>query len=142
MQNQEKDRSPLNQEVNRQLTSLTTAVADIRKDIEALAARVVTLEALPRQSAGARLRDDSPSPALMMDEESFWSLIGTSSLLPRLATICFLLVVALMLRVLTDSGTINLHFGSFLGITYALGLIGIGAKMLAANRRLAPVFPV
>lgn len=117
------------------------ALAEIQQRLEVLAARVSALEALPLISSSMKQKNEPP-PSIMMDEEGFWSWIGTSTILPRVAAICFLLVIALMLRVLSDSGVMNLQVGSFIGISYALSLIIIGGKMLGGKNRLAPVFPV
>ncbi|MDH3359969.1 MAG: hypothetical protein OEL55_03780 [Desulfobulbaceae bacterium] len=121
--------------------STTEAINAINHRLDTLTARVAAMEALPAMAAAEKQKPDTPPP-LLMDEEGFWSWIGTSTVLPRIAAICFLMVVALMLRVLTDSGVINLQFGSFIGIAYALGLIILGGKMLGKKNRLAPVFPV
>ena len=125
-----------------QLTSLNKSITAINQQLDKLTARVATLEDIPSVATAVKQRTDGPPPQILMDEEGFWSWIGTSTVLPRIAAICFLMVIALMLRVLTDSGVMNLQFGSFIGITYALGLIILGGRMLAKNNRLAPVFPV
>ncbi|MDH4321608.1 MAG: hypothetical protein OEV73_08955 [Desulfobulbaceae bacterium] len=115
---------------------------EIEERLDVLAARVAAIEALPMITAATKQKNEVPPPPMMMDEEGFWSWIGTSTVLPRVASICFLMVIALMLRVLTDSGVINLQLGSFIGIAYALGLIIFGGRLMARNNRLAPVFPV
>ncbi|MDH3392890.1 MAG: hypothetical protein OEL66_02710, partial [Desulfobulbaceae bacterium] len=124
------------------LSSPNPAIVALSKRLDELTTRVATLESLPSVALAAKQQNNEPPPPIMMDEEGFWSWIGTSTVLPRVAAICFLMVIALMLRVLTDSGVMNLQFGSFIGITYALSLIIIGGRMLAKKNRLAPVFPV
>ncbi len=62
-------------------------------------------------------------------------------LLPRLATICFLLVIALILRTITDNQIINPRIGSLLGMAYAALLIVTGWRLYEKKSRLAPVFP-
>lgn len=62
--------------------------------------------------------------------------------LSRLATTCFVLVVALILRTVTDNGMVEKHLGSLLGSGYALALIGWGWRLYERQSRLAPVFPV
>ena len=125
-----------------QLIAMNNAISGINNRLDELTARLATLESLPSVASAVKHQNEGPPPPIMMDEEGFWSWIGTSTVLPRIAAICFLMVVALMLRVLTDSGVMNLQFGSFIGITYALGLIILGGRMLAKKNRLAPVFPV
>jgi hypothetical protein len=66
---------------------------------------------------------------------------GTGSLLSRVATVCFILVVALILRTITDSEIINTRLGSLFGMMYAAALILVGWWLYARQNRLAPVFP-
>jgi hypothetical protein len=68
-------------------------------------------------------------------------LFDTSALLPRISTICFLLVIALILRTITDNQIIDTRAGSILGMAYAGVLILLGWRLYAKNSRLAPVFP-
>jgi hypothetical protein len=63
-----------------------------------------------------------------------------TSLLPRLATICFVLVFALILRTITDSGIVNMLAGSIMGISYAAILMVGGWYMYSRHSPLAPVF--
>ncbi len=128
--------------IDSQPTSLDATITGINQQLVLLAARIAAIEALPPIVTAAKQKSSMSPPTTMMDEQGFWSWIGTSTVLPRLAAICFLMVIALMLRVFTDSGVINSQLGSFIGIAYALGLIIGGGKMLARNNRLAPVFPV
>lgn len=83
------------------------------------------------------LRKDSASPA---GGGSSWA--GSGSFLAKLATICFILVVALVLRTLTDSGIIDARTGSYIGTAYAAFLIAAGWKMIKARQGLGPIFPV
>lgn len=69
------------------------------------------------------------------------ALFDTSALLPRISTICFLMVVALILRTITDNQVINTQAGSILGMTYAGVLILLGWRLYGKKSRLAPVFP-
>ncbi|MCF6290778.1 MAG: hypothetical protein L3J03_07275 [Desulfobacterales bacterium] len=64
------------------------------------------------------------------------------ALLPRIATVCFVLVFALILRTVTDSGLIDIHLGSVIGLGYVIALILWGWRLFATNSRLAPVFPI
>jgi hypothetical protein len=74
--------------------------------------------------------------------EELLSWVGKSSLLQRLSTLCFLLVVALVLRTVTESGLINLQIGSILGMGYAVLLIFMGWRRYQRNHPLAPIFTI
>ena len=67
-------------------------------------------------------------------------LMDTPVLLRRIATVCFLLVVALILRTITDNRIIDIRIGSILGMTYAALLLILGWRLYATGSRLAPVF--
>lgn len=114
------------------------------KRVEHLSTRLSALESaapLPKQTKGAapELHEmGMGGPA----DEAIWSWVGKSSLLPRVAAICFVLVFALMLRTLTDSGMLEKHIGTLLGMGYAACLMGFGWWLLARRSRLAPVFPM
>lgn len=135
------EKPPLPDDTDR-ITALAREMADLRQLLGTLAGRVAHLEQAGPAQATTAAREAVLSPAAATDEEGFWHWLGTSSVLPRLAAISFLLVVALTLRVLTDSGTLGLAFGSFLGIAYTLALIVAGDRLLTAGHRLGPVFPV
>ena len=65
---------------------------------------------------------------------------GRAALLPRLSTLCFLLVVALILRTITDSGLVDKLLGSALGMSYAAILMIVGWLKYRQKSPLAPVF--
>ncbi|MHB8809329.1 MAG: DUF2339 domain-containing protein [Desulfobulbaceae bacterium] len=109
--------------------------------VEQLSARLTAIEhgtpsASPRQAAAP-----VAAPRAVQAHAGPPSLIDTSALLPRIATICFLLVIALILRTVTDNQFINIRIGSILGMTYAAILILLGFRLYAGKSRLAPVFP-
>lgn len=83
-----------------------------------------------------------PAPAEESPGEEFWPRLGRASLLPRIAAISFALVIALLLRTLTDNHLIAPQTGSSLGLGYAALLIGLGWWLYGRHSRLAPVFPV
>ncbi len=74
--------------------------------------------------------------------EELLSWVGKSSLLQRLSTLCFLLVVALILRTVTDSGLIDLQIGSLLGMSYAALLMVLGWRSYKRDNPLAPIFTI
>ena len=77
-------------------------------------------------------------PADVSEEVLNW--VGRASLLSRLSTLCFLLVVALVLRTITDNGLVNKLAGSVAGMGYAAGLMAAGAYKFSRQSPLAPVF--
>ncbi len=77
-----------------------------------------------------------------INSEKVWSWVGGSSLLPRIATVCFIMVFALTLRTLTDNNVIGLQVGSYLGMGYAALLIGWAVFLLGRSSKLAVVFEV
>ncbi len=72
------------------------------------------------------------------DELVSWA--GKASLLPRMSALCFLLVVALILRTITESGLINTLAGSVLGMGYASAMMMLGWYKYRQESPLAPVF--
>lgn len=126
------------------LSSLEGRVEQIAAQVEALTLKVDTLSAkvdlygaMPVK-AGAASRDDQLPDA----SEALLSWVGRSSLLQRLSTICFLLVIALVLRTVTDNGIINLQLGSIIGMSYAAALIFMGWQRYRRSNPLAPIFTV
>ncbi len=63
-----------------------------------------------------------------------------ASLFPRLATLCFLMVIALILRTITDNGIVNSLLGMALGMGYAAALMVAGWYQYRRGSSLAPVF--
>ena len=66
--------------------------------------------------------------------------LDTSFLMPRVATTSFILVLAIALRTLTDSGTIDQQLGAALGMIYGFVLLVIGWAGYGRNSIHAPVF--
>jgi hypothetical protein len=75
-------------------------------------------------------------------EEGIARWAGTSTLLPRVSTVSFLLVAALALRTLTDSGVVGPQSGAFAGVAYAASLMVAGWVLFSRRSVLAPVFAV
>lgn len=118
--------------------------------LEAMNQRIAALESQVGFSPGTR-PDPLPHPeqeagdpyALGEPEDISEEVIGwagKTSLFPRLATLCFLLVIALILRTITDSGMINTLLGSALGMGYAAALIVASWYQYRRASPLAPVF--
>jgi hypothetical protein len=128
-----------------QLEKLATEVEQLKKKVERLEAAVV--EGALRPDYQRRTMQQAPTAGEEMPEkegaqEELWSWLGKASLLPRIATISFALLIALMLRTLTDNNVIAYPVGSSIGMGYAALLIGFGWWLYTRRSRLAPVFPV
>jgi hypothetical protein len=125
-------------------SSLKIHVEQIAAQVEALTRKVDALSAKvdlyihgvrPVMNGAAPRDDEFPDPS-----EALLSWVGRSSLLQRLSTLCFLLVVALVLRTITDNGMINLQLGSLIGMSYAAALMFLGWRRYRKSNPLAPIF--
>ncbi len=85
---------------------------------------------------------NEPPPQVENTSEEILAWVGKSSLLPRLATVSFLLVIALILRTITDNDIIGMLAGSLMGMGYAALLILLGWRKYRVPSPLAPVFAV
>lgn len=125
------------------LTNLTDLVTGLTKRVENLTVRLETLEK-------NKFTDQDPLPApydlssTSQEAPSFeiGSQINKSSILVNLSSTCFILVIALALRTLTDSGMVSYHIGSFIGVGYAAVLIATGWKRLSRKNNVAVIFPI
>ncbi|MCG6533379.1 MAG: DUF2339 domain-containing protein [Syntrophales bacterium LBB04] len=124
--------------------SLEDRVERIAVQLDALSRRVDQL-ALGMETV--RARSSQTGAAYGGEEEGdaseeLLSWVGKSSLLQRLSTLCFLLVVALVLRTVTEAGVINLQIGSVLGMVYAALLMFMGWRRYQRENPLAPIFTI
>ena len=83
-------------------------------------------------------KSSAGEPDSLSDEVIHWA--SRASLFPRLATLCFLMVVALILRTITDNGIVNPLLGMGLGMGYAAALMVAGWYQYRRSSSLAPVF--
>lgn len=122
---------------------LKSRVEELTKRLNIVEANKIDLarQAYKKQSVQTIPQESSRGIQAAQSQEGPPALFDTSALLPRISTICFLLVVALILRTITDNGIIDLQAGSYLGMSYAAILILLGWRLYAKNSRLAPVFP-
>ena len=124
------------------IENLSEQVQILKSKVEHLSSRLTAIEndrLLPTQQS--RVTSGQDQRADSQEHDTSPSLIDTKALLPRIATICFLLVVALILRTITDNQIINTQAGSTLGMAYAAILILLGWRLYEKKSRLAPVFP-
>jgi hypothetical protein len=128
--------------------ALEKRIEELTRQLEALNQRMDPLEAQRDRPAPAE-QPAAVQPATRaeraIDEpedisEEILSWARKASLLPRLSTLCFLLVVALILRTITDNNVINTLAGSGLGMGYAALLIGFGWYKYRLASPLAPIF--
>ncbi len=125
--------------------SLEERVHELERQVGALNERLEVLtrgqeKASPVESQAAALRSSSAPPEDPSEELMNW--VGRSSLLPRLSTLCFLLVVALALRTITDNDIIDKQVGSLIGMTYAAALMFAGWFQYGNRTPLAPIFTI
>ncbi len=132
-----------------QLRSLTEQVEHLQKQVEELSARLGLIEAggqiaerqTELQQVHAKQSTGPVQEKIPVAQDGVLKRAGTGSLLPRVATVCFALVVALILRTITESNIINTQVGSVLGMGCAVALIITGWWLYSRKSRLAPVFP-
>ncbi|MBU2026569.1 MAG: hypothetical protein KJ814_02990 [Proteobacteria bacterium] len=105
--------------------------------VDALSEKIALFSARPAMNGAASRDADFPDPS-----EALLSWVGRSLLLQRLSTICFLLVVALVLRTVTDNGMVNLQLGYIIGMSYAAALMFMGWRRYRRANPLAPIFTV
>ena len=126
-----------------QLQSLSEQIRDLRETVDDLSARIHALEAgkpaIPKTESLKSVA--SLGPQATASQEGVLQKAGTGSFLPRVATVCFALVFALILRTITDNDIVNTQLGSLLGMGYAAALILGGWWLYSRQSRLAPVFP-
>ena len=134
----------MDEKVTEKLSSLEARVEHIAAQVEALTMKVDSLTTkADLYSAGTAMNGAAARDNEFPDaSEALLSWVGRSSLLQRLSTICFLLVVALVLRTITDNGIINRQLGSVIGMSYAASLMVMGWFRYGKANPLAPVFTV
>jgi hypothetical protein len=120
-----------------QVEKIAAQVEALTGRVDALAEQIAIFGAKPALDRAASGESDLPDPS-----EALLSWVGRSSLLQRLSTVCFLLVVALILRTVTDNGMVNLQLGTLIGMGYAFALMFQGWRRYSRANSLAPVFTV
>ena len=149
--------------MHREDLTIEEKVDRLYEQIESLSRRVARLEgglaggtAVPSTEAPAARPETIAPPPLpttpekppgkpaaaasdgISDEMIGWA--SRASFFPRLATLCFLMVVALILRTITDNGIVNPLLGMGLGMGYSAVLMVAGWYQYRRGSSLAPVF--
>ncbi len=120
--------------VGEELMLMRQRLEELRVRVEALeGGRVAAPAELPARARGGTL-------AGLDSREGLGDWLHRSAVLQRVATVCFILVFALLLRTVTDYGYVNVKIGTVLGLGYVIFLIGLGIRFYAGRRPLAPVF--
>lgn len=110
----------------------------VRK-LEALSSDAVVPEAIAIQEIPPTRSvegDGSPGPKGPL------SLGGIASVMSRGAVVSLILLLALVLRTLTDSGALSLKPGTLLGMGYATALEAVGLFMYRKRHVFAPIFSI
>lgn len=115
------------------------AAATMGRSADASAARSETIipPAPPPRPGKPPDKPAAGEPDSFSEDMIQWA--GRASLFPRLATLCFLMVIALILRTITDNGIVNTLLGMGLGMGYAAALMVAGGYMYRRDSSLAPV---
>ena len=124
---------------------LTARLQAMEQQLERLTARLGEGSATGGANLGAGAAapaDDREYPPEGISDvsEQVLNWASRTDLMPRLATLSFLLVVALILRTITDSDIINKLIGSGLGMSYAAILMIASWYKYSRQSPLAPVF--
>lgn len=124
--------------------SLQHQLEELTEQVRQLQARVAGLEQSITQGTSLEI-PESPKSFLKGEAKSsakVLKMVGSNTLLPRISTLCFLLVVALGLRTLTDSHLLDPQVGALLGIVYAAAQMFYSYFLYKKSSILAPVFAV
>lgn len=130
LENREKELESRIQLLEKRLERLSTTISDESPAPKAPA--TATPSAKPAQTFS-----DEEMPELS-EEVLGWA--SKNAVLPRLAAVCFLMVIALVLRTITDGGMVDKLLGSGLGMGYATALMIFSWYKYSKESPLAPVF--
>ena len=130
--------------IDGQLKFLTEQVESLQEKVGELSTRLHVLEKGKALNDEQREVQETIPPVQQVaipSQDGVLKKAGTGVLLPRVATVCFAMVVALILRTITDNEIINTQLGSLSGMGYAAALILVGWWLYSRKNSLAPVFP-
>ena len=138
------EKAPLEDRVDQlsaELQALLTRVAQIESQLAVPALQhAPPAPAAPPEPQALPPRQQLPDYDSEDVSEELLNWAGKAHLLTRLSTLCFLLVIALILRTVTDNNLIGTLAGSGLGMGYAALLMLWGAYQYERKSPLAPVF--
>ena len=120
------------------LEELTSQIRTLERRIEQLESGEGRIRAVPDKGPSALSAEKADSTAA----EKPWTMGGMTAILSRIATICFLLAVALILRTISDNGLVSMQIGSFLGISYSWLLVATGWFLYRKSHQFAPIFAI
>lgn len=126
------------------LEQLEARVEAVTGELQALTVKVDELTARLEHAVVVPTAGGKAQPETAREETSEVVLawVGKASLLQRLSAICFVMVVALLLRTVTDNEILDKQIGSLLGMFYASSLVVWGWLGYRRGSPLAPVFSV
>lgn len=125
---------------------LSTRIQTLERQLERLSARLddedsAVVKPPPPAPIVAPVQEESyPTEEISDVSEEVLNWAKRAAFLPRLSALCFLLVIALILRTITDSGVINKLIGSGVGMSYAAALMMVSWYQFSRQSPLAPVF--
>lgn len=130
--------------LEKRLAGLTEEITHLQTQISSLNDRFSRIESFQQKLVTTSTEplddDDQYSSIPDIGSSEILDKVTKTSLLPRIAAVCFILVFALILRTLTDNNIINTQAGSLIGVFYAAGLIIWGVRLLKKGSKLAAVF--
>jgi len=113
--------------LERQVERLTVEVQSLHERVEALSLQVAAVSSAAREPGQTEAfveRDRAEDqPATAIETAAPGNGLSTETALSHVATITFLLIVALVLRLLVDREIVEQRLGTFLGIFYTGSLI-------------------
>jgi len=119
--------------------NLERRLEDLSAEVVRLGKRVASLEAARGTSGEVSVALAVPPTAVPSQgprgEGAAWGTAST--ILSRTAVVCFLLVVALALRTLTDAGLLATAPGAGVGVAYAVALLAAGWVMVPRRGAVA-----
>lgn len=132
-----------NDALEQRITSLAEEITRLQAKFDDLDSRFSRFQGELSNYRPEKKDDDDEYATLPdIDSNALWDKAVHSALLPRIATTCFILVFALILRTLTDNNIIGAYPGSLIGLGYAVGLIAWSARLLNRQSKLAAVFQI
>lgn len=137
--------STVDESLEKREKELESRIQLLERQLDRLSSRISNDSTAPAEEVPAPEVAVKPVKAIPAEElpelsEEVLTWASRNAVLPRLATVCFLMVIALILRTITDSGVVNKLVGSGIGMGYATALMVFGWYKYLKESPLAPVF--